>query len=277
MAEQEQPNIALVAIEKRPQEIVFEQPETLTFDMGQLEAQARATSGLRVSYSSDHPEVVQVENQLLKIVGVGTANITATQAGNSSWEAAEPVTPPFAIEKGVQQIEFDDLPTMTVRDQPFTPAVESTSGLPVTIESSDNFLAAIVDGQIEVLEGGQVSITATQAGNDLWLEAEPVTQVLMINALPTMDVVKVITPNGDGDHDVLIIREIERYPDNQLYIYDRRGRLLVEMEQYDNHSHAFDGRLPNGKLLENGTYFYRLEWTSEGKKEQQKGWFYLNR
>src|SRR3546814_18206296 len=115
MAEQEQPNIALVAIEKRPQEIVFEQPETLTFDMGQLEAQATATSGLRVSYSSDHPEVVQVEHQLLKIVGVGTANITATQAGNSSWEAAEPVTRPFAIEKGVQPIAIDDS-----QKQPFT-------------------------------------------------------------------------------------------------------------------------------------------------------------
>ena len=277
MAEQEPPNITLVAIEKRPQEIIFEQPEALTYDMGELEAQATATSGLRVSYTSDNPEVVQVDNQLLKIVGVGTANITATQAGNSSWEAAEPVTRSLTVEKGIQTISFDDLPDMTVRDQPFTPVVTSTSGLPVTIESSDSFLAAIVDGQIEVLDGGEVQITATQSGNELWLAAEPVTQALTINALPSMDVVKVITPNGDGDHDVLVIREIERYPDNSLYIYDRRGQLLFEIDRYDNHNRVFNGRLTNGELLENGTYFYRLEWTSEGKQEQQKGWFYLNR
>src|SRR5690606_40025038 len=94
-------------------------------------------------------------------------------------------------------------PTRRPSDLPFSRVVESTSGLPVTIESSDNFLAAIVDGQIEVHEGGQVQITATQPGNELWLAAEPVTKALTINALPSMDVVKVITPNRAGEHDLL--------------------------------------------------------------------------
>jgi len=36
----------------------------------------------------------------------------------------------------------------------------------------------------------------------------------------------VLTPNGDGNNDTWIIKDLERYPDNEIRIFDRAGRLV---------------------------------------------------
>jgi gliding motility-associated-like protein len=277
MVEQEQPNIALVELEKKEQEIDFPEFPALTFDLAQVRPEAKATSGLRVDYTTDNPQVVIVENQQLKFVGVGTANVTATQKGNFAWEAADPVTKSLVVEKGIQTINFDDLPTLTVSDGPYLAKVESTSGLPVTLESKDPYLATVEGHHILVHEGGRTEIVAKQSGNELWLAADPVSKDLEILEKPSMDVVKVITPNGDGDNDVLIVREIERYPENTFRVFNRQGQLLFDMNNYNNVGRVFDGKDSSGNLLQEGTYFFKLEWVQDGKKLQQSGWFYLKR
>ena len=49
---------------------------------------ATASSGLPVTYSSSNPSVATVAGNVLTIVGVGSAEITASQAGNSSFAPA---------------------------------------------------------------------------------------------------------------------------------------------------------------------------------------------
>jgi len=49
---------------------------------------ASATSGLPVAYTSSNPSVATVAGNLVTIVGSGSAEITASQAGNSSFSAA---------------------------------------------------------------------------------------------------------------------------------------------------------------------------------------------
>ncbi|TJZ61797.1 T9SS type B sorting domain-containing protein [Sphingobacterium olei] len=277
MVTQEEPNIALVALEKEDQEIDFQNLDPVTFDAAHISPGAEATSGLRISYTTDNDQVVQVENQQLKLVGVGTVNITAKQGGNISWNAADPVTKTLVVNKGQQVIEFEDLPTLTVRDQPYQPTVSSTSGLPVTLESEDLFYAIVSNNQITVNEGGRVGIVAYQPGDQLWEPAVSVRKELEILALPTMDVAKAITPNGDGANDILLIKEIERYPENKVSIFNRQGQLLFSITDYNNSDRAFEGRTSSGQLLEDGTYFFKLEWIQDGKSLDQSGWFYLKK
>ena len=72
------------------------------------------------------------------------------------------------------------------------------------------------------------------------------------------------TPNNDGDNDFFYIGNLEKYPDNNLKIYNRYGKQIYSATNYDN--------LWNGKYLGNdvptGTYFYIL---NDGKGEQYKG------
>jgi len=65
----------------------------------------------------------------------------------------------------------------------------------------------------------------------------------------------VITPNGDGVNDTWKIENIESYPDNELIIIDKAGRIIYQQKGYAN---TWDGRL-NGATLTEGVYYYVLK------------------
>jgi hypothetical protein len=56
-----------------------------------VELDANTSSGLEVIYSSDNQHVAQISGSVLKVIGAGTANITATQAGNQNFNVAPAV------------------------------------------------------------------------------------------------------------------------------------------------------------------------------------------
>lgn len=67
-----------------------------------------------------------------------------------------------------------------------------------------------------------------------------------------VDIVDVITPNGDGLNDFLHVKNIELYPQNTLIIFNRWGQELLQKRNYAN---DWDGTI-NGKPLPTGVYFY---------------------
>jgi len=69
-----------------------------------------------------------------------------------------------------------------------------------------------------------------------------------------VDATNVLTPNGDGKNDKWVIRNIDSYPDNELKIFDRSGRLVFSQRNYNN---TWDGKV-NGHPLAEGTYYYFL-------------------
>jgi gliding motility-associated-like protein len=78
------------------------------------------------------------------------------------------------------------------------------------------------------------------------------------------------TPNGDGINDGFVIDNIENFPNNKVYIYNRWGVKLKEFSSYDNSSVIWKGESPNGNVVPSGTYFYVIEIGSgQGFK---KGW-----
>ncbi len=81
-----------------------------------------------------------------------------------------------------------------------------------------------------------------------------------------------ISPNGDGKNDVWKIKNIEKYPDNTVLIFNRWGDKLREFANYNNTSRSWDGKNEKGQFLPDGTYFYILEVKNVGVL---KGWIYL--
>ncbi|WGQ09357.1 gliding motility-associated C-terminal domain-containing protein [Pedobacter gandavensis] len=72
-----------------------------------------------------------------------------------------------------------------------------------------------------------------------------------------------ITPNGDGKNDTWVVKNIQLYPNNELKIFDREGRVVFTMFGYDN---SWDGMF-NGIPLQEDTYYYILTLDSgKGKK-----------
>jgi gliding motility-associated-like protein len=85
------------------------------------------------------------------------------------------------------------------------------------------------------------------------------------------------SPNDDGINDKFVIKNIDLFPANKIYIYNRWGNLVYEQEGYNN---EWDGK-PNvsGTLgddkLPVGTYYYILE-LNDKEKLKFNGFIYLN-
>uniref|UniRef100_UPI001BD64F1E gliding motility-associated C-terminal domain-containing protein n=1 Tax=Flagellimonas sp. 389 TaxID=2835862 RepID=UPI001BD64F1E len=99
-----------------------------------------------------------------------------------------------------------------------------------------------------------------------------------------VDVINVITPNGDGIHDVLTIRNIEEYPNNTVKIYNRWGVEVYATKSYNTTGNVFDGTsegrvtLSKDNKLPVGTYFYIVEYEDlMGNMKELSGYLYINR
>lgn len=80
------------------------------------------------------------------------------------------------------------------------------------------------------------------------------------------------SPNGDGINDSWVIVNILKHPNNQVWIYNRSGRIILNKNSYQN---DWTGTM-NGNDLPEGNYFYRIDKESDGQIDNE-GWFYLGR
>lgn len=64
-----------------------------------------------------------------------------------------------------------------------------------------------------------------------------------------------ITPNDDGKNDALIIDNLNKYPSNELIIFNRWGDILYKAKPYANN---WEGTNQSGQPLPEGTYYYLL-------------------
>ncbi len=81
--------------------------------------------------------------------------------------------------------------------------------------------------------------------------------------LPELSIPNIITANGDGINDEIIIDAVfEECFDYELKIFNRWGSLVYSMKSAAD---AFSGKDSQGKVLVEGTYFYHLT-SDQGEK-----------
>ena len=140
---------------------------------------ATANSGLTVTLASNTPAVCGVSGTTVTLVSTGTCSITATQAGNSSYAPAPPVTQTFIIGK-VQTITFGALKNQGMGAAPFALQATASSKLPVTFASNSTAVCTVSNNRVTMVAAGTCSITASQPGNSTWGPATPVTQMFTV-------------------------------------------------------------------------------------------------
>jgi gliding motility-associated-like protein len=73
---------------------------------------------------------------------------------------------------------------------------------------------------------------------------------------------QILTTRLDGINDYFLIENIQTYPENEVSIFDRNGRLLKRFMNYDN---KWDG-IVNGSFLQTDTYYYIIKFRNEVKR-----------
>jgi hypothetical protein len=164
--------------------------------LSSLALSATATSGLAVSLTSKTPEVCAVHGNtaFLRIRGICT--IEASQAGNDTFVSALPVEHTITVNGLDQRITFPPIPTQEVGDELQLKATAS-SGLEVAFKtdfSSSQVITLTVmphfvcsfrgDDILEMLNPGVCSITAYQAGNDIYAPTSSITRSFTVEAAP---------------------------------------------------------------------------------------------
>lgn len=176
-------------------EITVQSAQTITFpaltdrtplDTAPINTGASASSGLPVTLASDNLAVATIVNGQVQLTGaLGTATITASQAGSATIAAATPVSRPITVRKVAQVITFGNLAPATVGDPDRALGATASSGLAVTYTSLTPTVATIVNGQLRVIAAGTVVIRASQAGDAVWAAATPVERTLTVGSRPT--------------------------------------------------------------------------------------------
>ncbi|WP_298949364.1 gliding motility-associated C-terminal domain-containing protein, partial [uncultured Polaribacter sp.] len=167
-----------------------------------------------------------------------------------------------------------------------TDATSFCSSIPlnITLSVSQDYLAADCDDD-GLSNGDEIGLDAS---NPIDSDNDGVADYLEVNKYEAsieddLEIYNLLTPNGDGENDVFVIRNIELYPENTIEIFNRWGVQVYSVVGYGQQGKYFQG-VSNGRgtvrrseSLPTGTYFYILKYKKNGDTKERKGYIYLTK
>jgi conserved repeat domain len=209
---------------------------------------------------------------------------------NGIAEAGETITYNFTVTNtgnvSLSDVTINDpLPGVVVSGGPITLAVgqsDSTTFTATYAITQADINAGSVSNQAIATGRSPLGEEATDASDNTDNTGNNPT-VIEIDGC-TINVFNAVSPNNDGDNEILYIGGLECYPDNKVEIFNRWGVLVYEANGYNNNDKAFrgysEGRVTVNKSegLPDGTYFYFLKYKKpDGSVSEKSGYLYLSR
>ena len=191
---------------------------------------ASASSDLECGYEFAPEGIVDYVDGALVILGEGEVTITAKQEGNYKYNGAEQVVKTLTVIAAIdQEITWEEEQTYsyTVGQNIAYPMPTASSELEVSvvIEPAENVEIVEEDGvqMIVFLKEGEVTITATQAGNDMYNAAEPIVRTYTITGMGS-GLESVLQNSTDKARKMIYNGAVYIVRDNQLF--DLTGRQV---------------------------------------------------
>ncbi|HVE00011.1 MAG TPA: T9SS type A sorting domain-containing protein [Cytophagaceae bacterium] len=166
------------------QTIQFDQSNMFTYQTTPVTLSALASSALPVNYVVSGPATLDGDN--LTITGAGEIRVRVYQEGNADF-APVFTDKIFTILKANQVISFDSIPDLLDNEEYSLHAVGGNSGLPIvyTVLSGP----AVINGNtVSFIGTGDVSIEASQQGDDNYSDANPVIRTLTVSTAQTTEI-----------------------------------------------------------------------------------------
>ena len=187
---------------------------------------ATSSSGLPVRYEiTEGAAFASLQSSTVTFTGAGNVTIRASQTGDETYAAAEPVSRSFTVVRGVQTLAFHPATPASVSHRASVSlSATSDRGLtPVTFSVLDG--PGQVNGATLTFTGpGEVLVQAAQAGDDCFLPAYVATAITATNTAPVA--VAASSEGNDG-----------RVIQGQLVATDADGDALAYIK-VDNPAHG---------------------------------------
>ncbi|HET9060395.1 MAG TPA: cadherin-like domain-containing protein, partial [Acidimicrobiales bacterium] len=128
-----------------------------------------AASSLAVTYTSETPSTCSIDAAAGTLTGTsaGTCSVLETQAGNSYWAAAAPVTQTVQVLGTAQTVTFP-VPAGIYTGATTLLTASASSGLPVTYTSTSPSVCTVQNATVTGVSAGTCDITASQAGGTVY-------------------------------------------------------------------------------------------------------------
>lgn len=156
-----------------------------------------------------------------------------------------------------------------------------------TVAPSTAFLNADCDGDglLNGLEFGNIIGHPFDSNGNGILDYLEVNNHHLSNSDDELEIFNGVSPSSDDiKNNVFTIRNIEKYPNNTLQIFNRWGALVYQADGYGSNNKYFrgisegNGTISASSELPEGTYFYALKYVnSTGESKERSGYLYLNR
>jgi gliding motility-associated-like protein len=146
---------------------------------------ATATFAAPITYTSDNTAVATIVNNQVHLVGIGTANITATTPSNTFY-IGQTLTGTITTIKSSPVITFaSTFSPQNYGAANYTPAT-ATLGATITLASDNTNVAIIVNGRVHIVAPGTANITATTPDNTLYNGAMLTAPLTVNKAIPVI-------------------------------------------------------------------------------------------
>jgi len=177
------PQTVTIAVGGQSQTIQnFGSPVTTTYGGTAPVLAATATSGLTPTYSATGTACSVTSSGTVTILSVGSCQITASQAGNSTYAAATPVTETVTVNPAADVITIPGTVPATATVGGTVPiGATTTSGVTPTYNSTTPAICSVsATGVVTTIASGSCSVTVSQAAAGNYSAATPQTVTIAV-------------------------------------------------------------------------------------------------
>jgi uncharacterized delta-60 repeat protein len=150
-----------VTAQKAAQAITFEAVADKVFGDSDFVVNASASSGLSPNFAASGK--CTANGSTVHLTGAGSCTITASQSGDSSYDAAPVVARILTINRAGQTISFDSLANQTFGDADFAISATTNSSLAVSFAAAGQ--CTVSGSLVHLIGAGPCTITASQLGD----------------------------------------------------------------------------------------------------------------
>ena len=169
-------------VKRANQFISWDLQKNATYLDSDIDLYATSSSGLVVDFVSADTSIVKIVDKKLHIVGVGSTSIMAYQKGDKQYNEALPILYDFTVDKANQNIDFTTNLNLIYNSENVILQATASSLLPVSYSSSDSAIIDVISGNtLQIKKPGNCTITAIQAGNNLYNPANSIQQTIQVD------------------------------------------------------------------------------------------------
>ncbi|MEP0365873.1 MAG: Ig-like domain-containing protein [Cyclobacteriaceae bacterium] len=170
-----------LTIEKADQTITFSAIDDIDIaTQTTVDLSAVAISELAIDFNLTSGDG-SIDGAVLTVNNTGTFEVEASQAGNINYNAASAIQTFNVNDSGKtdQTVSFGELADKVYGDAPFDISATATSSLAVSFTATGP--VSILDNEVTVTGAGEITITATQTGDDTFNPAPSVSQSFTVS------------------------------------------------------------------------------------------------